>query len=54
LASDAKAEIASPTISADLWRQLKHGSLVLAAGFDVQPVPGCASELMFRKSQPGK
>jgi hypothetical protein len=26
----------SPTISADLWQQLKPGSLVLAAGFDEQ------------------
>ena len=32
--SGAKSETASPTISADLWRQLKPGSLVLAAGFD--------------------
>ncbi|PNE10184.1 MAG: hypothetical protein CR217_15780 [Beijerinckiaceae bacterium] len=30
----AKSETASATISADLWRQLKPGSLVLAAGFD--------------------
>jgi hypothetical protein len=34
--SGAKAETASATISADLWRQLKPGSLVLAAGFDEQ------------------
>jgi len=34
LASGAKSETASATISADLWRQLKPGSLVLAAGFD--------------------
>ncbi len=33
-ASGAGAETASPTIFADLWRQLKPGSLVLAAGFD--------------------
>jgi hypothetical protein len=33
-ASGAKSEIASATISADLWRQLKPGTLVLAAGFD--------------------
>jgi hypothetical protein len=32
LASGAKS--ASETISADLWRQLMPGSLVLAAGFD--------------------
>ncbi len=32
--SGAKSETASATISADLWRQLKPGSLVLAAGFD--------------------
>ncbi len=32
----AKAETASATIFADLWRQLKPGSLVLAAGFDEQ------------------
>ncbi len=32
--SGAKTETASPTISADLWRQLKPGMLVLAAGFD--------------------
>lgn len=32
--SGAKAKTALPTISADLWRQLKPGSLVLAAGFD--------------------
>jgi hypothetical protein len=36
LASSAKSETASATISADLWRQLKPGSLVLAAGFDEQ------------------
>jgi hypothetical protein len=30
----AKSETASPKISADLWRQLKPGALVLAAGFD--------------------
>ena len=35
-ASGAKSEIASATISADLWRQLKPGMLVLAAGFDEQ------------------
>jgi hypothetical protein len=34
LASGTKSETASATISADLWRQLKPGSLVLAAGFD--------------------
>jgi hypothetical protein len=36
VASDrgAKSETASATISTDLWRQLKPGSLVLAAGFD--------------------
>ena len=34
LASGAKSETASATISADLWRQLNPGSLVLAAGFD--------------------
>jgi hypothetical protein len=33
---NAKSETASGTISADLWRQLKPGSLVLAAGFDEQ------------------
>jgi hypothetical protein len=33
--SDAKSETASVTISADLWRQLKPGSL-LAAAFDEQ------------------
>jgi hypothetical protein len=33
---NAKSETASATISADLWRQLKPGSLVLAAGFDEQ------------------
>jgi hypothetical protein len=32
--SGAKSETASPSISADLWRQLKPGALVLAAGFD--------------------
>ncbi len=32
--SGAKSETASATISADLWRQLKPGALVLAAGFD--------------------
>jgi hypothetical protein len=32
--SSAKSETVSPTISADLWRQLKPGTLVLAAGFD--------------------
>jgi hypothetical protein len=32
----AKVETASATISADLWRQLNPGSLVLAAGFDEQ------------------
>lgn len=36
LASSTKSETASATISADLWRQLKPGSLVLAAGFDEQ------------------
>jgi len=36
LASGAKSETASATISDDLWRQLKPGSLVLAAGFDEQ------------------
>jgi len=35
-ASGAKSETASATISADLWRQLKLGSLVLAAAFDEQ------------------
>ena len=35
-ASGAKTETASATISADLWRQLKPGALVLAAGFDEQ------------------
>jgi hypothetical protein len=34
LASGAKSETASATISADLWQQLKPGTLVLAAGFD--------------------
>jgi len=34
LASGAKSETGSATISADLWRQLKPGSLDLAAGFD--------------------
>jgi hypothetical protein len=29
-----KIETASATISAGLWRQLKPGALVLAAGFD--------------------
>jgi hypothetical protein len=33
-ASGAKSETALPTISADLWRQLKPGSQVLAAAFD--------------------
>jgi hypothetical protein len=33
---NAKSETASATITADLWRQLKPGSLVLAAGFDEQ------------------
>jgi hypothetical protein len=33
-AADAKSETASATISADLWRQLKPGALVLAAWFD--------------------
>jgi hypothetical protein len=33
---NAKSETASATISADLWRQLKPGSLALAAGFDEQ------------------
>jgi hypothetical protein len=33
-ASGTKSESALATISADLWRQLKPGSLVLAAGFD--------------------
>jgi hypothetical protein len=36
LASSAKSETASATISTDLWRQLKPGALVLAAGFDEQ------------------
>ena len=35
-ARSAKSETASATISADLWRQLKPGSLVLAAAFDEQ------------------
>ena len=35
-ASGAKSETASATISADLWRQLKPGALVLAACFDEQ------------------
>ena len=35
-AGGAKSETALPTISADLWRQLKPGSLVLAAAFDEQ------------------
>jgi hypothetical protein len=35
-ASGAKSETASATISVDLWRQLKPGSLVLAAAFDEQ------------------
>jgi hypothetical protein len=35
-ASGAKSETASATISADLWRQLKPGGLVLAAAFDEQ------------------
>jgi hypothetical protein len=34
LPSGTKAETASVTISTDLWRQLKPGALVLAAGFD--------------------
>jgi hypothetical protein len=34
--SGAKSQTASTTISADLWQQLKPGSLVLAAGFDEQ------------------
>jgi hypothetical protein len=33
-AINPKAETASATISDDLWRQLKPGALVLAAGFD--------------------
>jgi hypothetical protein len=36
LANGAKFESASATISADLWSQLKPGTLVLAAGFDEQ------------------
>jgi hypothetical protein len=36
-ATDAKSETTSATISADLWRQLKPGSLVLAAWFDKRP-----------------
>jgi hypothetical protein len=35
-AGGAKSETALPTISVDLWRQLKLGSLVLAAAFDEQ------------------
>jgi hypothetical protein len=35
-AINAKSETASATISTDLWRQLKPGALVLAAGFDEQ------------------
>jgi len=35
-ASGPKSETASATISADLWRQLKPGALVLAAAFDEQ------------------
>jgi hypothetical protein len=35
-AGGAKSETALPTISVDLWRQLKPGSLVLAAAFDEQ------------------
>ncbi|MGH7000234.1 MAG: hypothetical protein ACREEA_01860, partial [Stellaceae bacterium] len=35
-ASGAKFETAAPTISADLWRYPKPGSLVLAADFDEQ------------------
>ena len=35
-ARSAKSETASATISADLWRQLKPGALVLAACFDEQ------------------
>jgi len=35
-AGGAKSETALPTISADLWRQLKPGSQVLAAAFDEQ------------------
>ena len=35
-ASGAKSQTASATISTDLWRQLKPGSLVLAAAFDEQ------------------
>jgi hypothetical protein len=34
--SGAKSETASATNSDDLWRQLKPGALVLAAGFDEQ------------------
>jgi hypothetical protein len=32
--TSSQQEFASPTISADLWQQLKPGALVLAAGFD--------------------
>ena len=35
-AISTKTETTSPTISADLWQQLKPGMLVLAAGFDEQ------------------
>jgi hypothetical protein len=35
-AGGAKSESASAMISADLWRQLKAGALVLAASFDEQ------------------
>jgi hypothetical protein len=35
-ARSAKSETTSATISADLWRQLKPGALVLAAAFDEQ------------------
>jgi hypothetical protein len=33
---NAKSENASPPILADLWRRLKPGSLILAAGVDEQ------------------
>jgi hypothetical protein len=36
MASGARFASASETISADLWRQLKPRTLVLAAGFDEQ------------------
>jgi hypothetical protein len=34
--TNSQPESASPTISTNLWQQLKPGSLVLAAGFDEQ------------------